>query len=592
MNIFNEIKNAIVTSLEALAAEGVLPADSDFSRVTAEPPRDASHGDISTNAAMVLSKAAGMKPRDLAEALVAKLRALPDVTEAETAGPGFINLRLRDGVWQDVLRAALKAGPSFGDGTAGGGRKVNIEYVSANPTGPMHVGHARGAVVGDALAALLAKAGWNVTKEYYINDAGAQVDELARAVHKRYMVALGELSQEDFDRALAAKEIQYGGEYLIEAAEELKERDGAKWSEGGEDAWLVPIRTFAIERMMVMIREDLAALGVAHDVFTSERGLVDKGEVGAAKAYLEEKGLIYTGVLEPPKGKVPEDWEPRPQTLFKATEYGDEVDRPLMKSDGSWTYFASDIAYHWDKYRRGFTSMIDVMGADHGGYVKRMQAAVKAVSGGEADLDVKLCQLVKLMDNGEPVKMSKRAGTFVTLREVVDRVGKDIVRFIMLTRKNDAALDFDFAKVTEQSRDNPVWYVQYAHARICSVARHTAEAFPDADLSDAALAAGADTSLLTDPDEIALMRLIAGWPRLVESAAEAHEPHRLAYYMNDVASAFHQLWNKGRDNAQLRFLEPENRPLSLARLALVRGAATVIASGLMVFGVQPVEEMR
>lgn len=592
MNVFNDIKTSIVKVLADLAAEGVIPADSDFSRVTAEPPRDPAHGDISTNAAMVLAKGAGLKPRGLAETLVARLSAHPDVTAAEVAGPGFINLRLRDAVWHGVLRAVLKTGPAFGASTSGQGRPVNVEYVSANPTGPMHVGHARGAVVGDALAALLAKAGWAVTKEYYVNDAGAQVDELARAVHKRYMVAIGELSQEDFDLALAAKEIQYGGDYLVETAELLKERDGAKWAEGGEDVWLVPIRTFGIAHMMEMIREDLAALGVEHDVFTSERGLVEKGEVAAAKAYLEEKGLIYTGVLEPPKGKLPDDWEPRPQTLFKATEFGDEVDRPLMKSDGSWTYFASDIAYHWDKYRRGAISMIDVMGADHGGYVKRMQAAVKAVSGGAADLDVKLCQMVKLMDNGEPVKMSKRAGTFVTLREVVDRVGKDVVRFIMLTRKNDVTLDFDFAKVTEQSRDNPVFYVQYAHARICSVARHMATAFPDADLSDAALAEVVDPTLLTDPDEIALMRLIAGWPRLVEGAAEAHEPHRLAYYMNDVASAFHQLWNKGRDNAELRFLDPENRALSLARLALVRGAATVIASGLTVFGVQPVEEMR
>jgi arginyl-tRNA synthetase len=593
MNVFNDFKEFIRSCLDDLAARGVLPAEAvDLSRVAVEPPRDPGHGDMATNAAMVLAKPAGLKPRALAEALAARLLDHEDIEAAEVAGPGFINLRLRPTIWAKVLRAALEAGESFGAATLGGGTPVNVEYVSANPTGPMHVGHARGAVVGDALARLLAKAGYAVTKEYYINDAGAQVDELAKALHKRYLVACGALSPAGFDAALAAKEIQYGGDYLVPAAEALKARDGDRWVTAAEDDWLPPLRAFGVAAMMDLIREDLAALGVRHDHFTSELALVRDGKVDEAKAYLEEKELLYVGVLEPPKGKTPDDWEPRPQTLFKASDFGDDTDRALMKSDGSWTYFASDIACHRDKYLRGFKTMIDVFGADHGGYVKRMQAAVKALSGGEAALDVKLCQLVKLLDNGEPVKMSKRAGTFVTLREVVDRVGKDVVRFIMLTRKNDAPLDFDFAKVTEQSKDNPVFYVQYAHARAQSVHRHFVDAFPGRDLTPAALAGTVDLALLADPDELALLRLIAGWPRVVEAAAEAHEPHRLAYAMGEVAAAFHQLWAKGREQAEVRFLIPDRPDLSLARLALVQGVATVIASGLAVFGVEPKEEMR
>lgn len=593
MNIFNDFKDFVGQCLDSLMAEGVLPAGPvDLSRISVEPPRDPSHGDMATNAAMVLAKPAGLKPRDLAEKLVAKLAAHDDVESAEIAGPGFINLRLHPSIWAKVLRAALEAGEDFGQSTMGQGVAVNVEYVSANPTGPMHVGHARGAVVGDALARLLQKAGHAVTKEYYINDAGAQVDELAKALHKRYLVACGAITPEEFAAALEAKEIQYGGDYLVDTAEALKARDGDKWVAAPAEEWLPALRTYGVAAMMDLIKDDLAALGVEHDHFTSELALVHEGKVDEAKQYLDSKGLLYVGVLEPPKGKMPEDWEARPQTLFKASEFGDDTDRALMKSDGSWTYFASDIACHRDKYLRGFTSMIDVFGADHGGYVKRMQAAVKAISGGDASLDVKLCQLVKLLENGEPVKMSKRAGTFVTLREVVDRVGKDVVRFIMLTRKNDAPLDFDFAKVTEQSKDNPVFYVQYAHARVHSVKRHFEEAFPQTDLSPAALAGTADLSLLTDPDEQAVMRLIASWPRIVEGAAEAHEPHRLAYAMADMAAAFHQLWNKGREQAELRFLIADKPDVSLARLALVRGVATVIASGLAVFGVDPVEEMR
>lgn len=598
MNIFNVYKDHIVTALEALVGEGALPDGLDFGRVTAEPPRDPAHGDIATNAAMVLSKPAGCKPRDLAEKLVAKLEQAPGVTEASVAGPGFINLRLDEAVWREVLRVVLSTGAAFGDSTMGAGRKVNVEYVSANPTGPMHVGHGRGAVVGDALALLLMKAGYDVCKEYYINDAGAQVDKLADALYARYLVACGRSTQADFDAKLAAKEIEYGGDYLVPPAGKLAARDGDKWADAPEAEWRPALRAYGIDEMMALIREDLGVLGVHHDVFTSEKGLVDAGTVQAVLDDLEKRDLVYEGVLEPPKGKLPDDWEPRPQTLFKATEFGDEVDRALKKSDGSFTYFASDIAYHRDKYLRGYRTLIDVWGADHGGYVKRVAAAVKAVSAGEATLDVKLCQLVKLMDNGEPVKMSKRAGTFITLREVVDELnersggkGKDLVRFIILTRKNDAPLEFDYSKVLEQSKDNPVFYVQYAHARARSVLRHGEKELGETAVTPQALAK-ADVGRLTDEAEMGLIRTLANWPRLLESAAEAHEPHRVAYYLNDVAAGFHGLWNKGKDNTELRFLLPEDRDLSLARLALVQGVATVIASGLAVFGVDPVEEMR
>jgi arginyl-tRNA synthetase len=505
------------------------------------------------------------------------------VTAAEIAGPGFLNLRLSDAYWADQLGDILRAGSSYGDSDMGKGVTVNVEYVSANPTGPMHVGHARGAVVGDALAGLLEKAGFGVSREYYINDAGAQVDVLARSAYLRYREALGE--------TITIPEGLYPGEYLIPLGQEIAKADGKVWLDKPEAEWLPHFRKTAIDAMMALIREDLAALGVKHAVFTSERALVEGGKVQAALDYLTERGLIYEGVLEPPKGKTPDDWEPRPQTLFKATEFGDDVDRPLKKSDGSWTYFASDIAYHWDKFRRGFPVMIDVWGADHGGYVKRMAAAVKAVTEGKGSLDVKLCQMVNLMKDGEPYKMSKRAGTFVTLREVVDEVGKGVVRFIMLCRKNDAQLDFDLIKVLEQSRDNPVFYVQYAHARAHSVIRHGLEMFPGQDLSGLALSSTA-LGRLNDPAELALIRLMAGWPRLVESAAEAHEPHRVAFYLNDLAAGFHGLWNKGKDDVTLRFLQADDSELSLARLALLRAVTYVIASGLAVFGVEPLEEMR
>ncbi|MBF0094684.1 MAG: arginine--tRNA ligase [Alphaproteobacteria bacterium] len=584
MNVFSYFQKVVSKSLQVMAGAGTIPSGLDAARVTCEPTREAGRGDITTNAAMVLAKAAGMKPRDIAVPLADLLRTEPDVRSVEVAGPGFVNIVLADSFWRDRLREVLRSGPSYGDSAIGQGVKVNVEYVSANPTGPMHVGHGRGAVFGDALAALLEKTGFDVTREYYVNDAGAQVDVLARSAHLRYREALGE----DIG---TIPEGLYPGDYLKPVGEALAARDGDRWRDRPEAEWLPVVRAFAIDAMMALIREDLDAAGVRHKVFFSEREMIGAGGVEAAMALLSERGLIYEGVLEPPKGKLPDDWEPRPQTLFRSTRFGDDVDRPLRKSDGSWTYFASDVAYHLDKHRRGFQSLIDVWGADHGGYVKRVQAAVQALTGKAHVLDVKLCQMVNLLDKGEPVRMSKRAGTFVTLRDVIDQVGKDVVRFIMLTRKNDAHLDFDFAKVTEQSRDNPVFYVQYAHARSCSVLRNAREVLPGAELSRPSLAEG-PLHRLTDPAEIDLIKMLAGWPRLVEGAAEAHEPHRLAYYLYDLAAAFHGLWNKGNDEASLRFLVPADSELSLARLALVQGVATVVASGLAVFGVVPVEEMR
>ncbi len=584
MNLFVHFRARVVDILEDMAGAGMLPEGLDTSRISVEPPREETHGDVTTNAAMVLCKPAGMKPRDLAALLAERLEAVEYVEAVEIAGPGFINLRLAPSFWHDRLAEIMGAGTAYGDSFVGQGEPVNVEYVSANPTGPLHVGHGRGAVVGDALAGLLEKAGFNVTREYYVNDAGAQVDVLARSLHLRYREAMGE----------AVKEIPeglYPGEYLIPVGAKIADEDGDKWLASPETEWMERFRGFARDEMMDLIKDDLDALGIEHEVFVSEKTLMDQGKVQAAFEDLTAKGLIYEGVLEPPKGKLPDDWEPREQTLFKATEFGDDVDRPLKKSDGTWTYFAADMAYHCDKYARGFRSMIDVWGADHGGYVKRMQAAVKALTGGEGNLDVKLCQMVNLLECGEPVKMSKRAGTFVTLREVIDQVGKDVVRFIMLVRKNDAHLDFDLQKVTEQSKDNPVFYVQYAHARVRSVMRLAAEEF-GADAITADVLAGADFGKLTDPAELALIKAMAGWPRLVESAALSHEPHRAAYYLQDLAARFHVLWNKGKDDASLRFLLPNNRELTFARLGLIQGVAAVIASGLRVMGVTPVEEMR
>ena len=578
MNLFAYFHDKIAAEIAALGF------DLDTSRMSVEPPRDPAHGDVSANAAMVLAKGAGMKPRDFAEKLRPRLAKLDHVTAAEVAGPGFINLRLDAAFWYARLGEILRAGPAYGDSTAGQGRTVNVEYVSANPTGPMHVGHGRGAVVGDALAALLHKTGHAVAREYYVNDAGAQVDALARSVYLRYRQAQGEDAGEIPDGL-------YLGEYLIETGATLARRDGKKWLGRPESEWLAPVRDFAIDEMLTLIRGDLERLGIEFDVFSSERQLVQAGAIEQAISELEKQGLIYVGTLEPPKGMLPEDWEKRPQTLFRSTAFGDDVDRPIKKADGSWTYFAADIAYHWDKYKRGFADMIDVWGADHGGYVKRMQAVVKALTQGKAALDVKLCQLVNLSDGGQPVRMSKRAGNFVTLRDVIDRVGKDVVRFVMLTRRNDQPLDFDFAKVVEQSKDNPVFYVQYAHARARSVMRLAAQHFGADELEPAALARG-PLELLADADEIALVRQLAQWPRTVEGAAQMHEPHRIAFYLQEIAASFHALWNKGNTDAGLRFVVEAKRDLTRARLALVQAMAFVIASGLKVIGVTPAEELR
>jgi len=584
MNIFNRFRNFTVEALEELARMEEIPSGLDYARVTVEPPRDPSHGDLATNAAMVLAKPAGMQPRDLAERLGGRLREAAEVASVEIAGPGFINLRLVPTIWYNCLREILRNGARYGESDVGAGRRVNVEYVSANPTGPLTVAHARGAVVGDALASLLERVGFDVTREYYINDAGSQVDTLARSAYLRYREALGEEIGE-------IPEGYYPGPYLKDVGADLASRDGDKWMATEEADWLPEVRRFAIDYLMNLIRDDLKALGVEQDVFTSERTLVEAGGVEEVVKALEARGLVYTGVLDPPKGKKPEDWEPRPQLLFRATAFGDDVDRPLKKSDGSWTYFANDCANHLDKFRRGFPEMIDVWGADHGGYIKRMKAAVTALTEGKGDLDVKVCQLVTLLRSGQPIKMSKRSGNYVTLREVIDEVGKGVVRFIMLTRKNDAALEFDLEKVLEQSRDNPVFYVQYGHARCRSVLRHAAEELPGIPL-DAVDLAAADLNRLTDSTEVGLIKLLAEWPRLLEGAADAHEPHRVAFYLYDLAAAFHGLWTKGKEEAQLRFLIPDDTGLTVARLALVQGVAIVIASGLLTFGVEPVEEMR
>ncbi len=581
MNLFSEIRGLVLDALAQMQSEGALPEGLSFDNVAVEPPRDAAHGDMATNAAMVLAKPAKMKPRDIADVLAGKLAADERITSAEVAGPGFLNLRLAPSVWQGVLAAVLEKGTDYGRSTMGQGQKVNVEYVSANPTGPLHVGHTRGAVFGDALASLLAYSGHDVTREYYINDGGAQVDVLARSAFERYREANG-LSPE-------IAEGLYPGDYLIPIGEALKEKYGDSLIDKPESQWLEELREFATDAMMDLIRADLKALGVEMDVFFSEKSLYGTGRIEAALQSLTDKGLIYEGVLEPPKGKKPEDWEPREQTLFKSTEHGDDVDRPVKKSDGSWTYFAPDIAYHYDKVTRGFDALIDVFGADHGGYVKRMKAAVSALSDGKVPLDIKLTQLVKLWKNGEPFKMSKRAGNFVTLRDVVDQVGPDVTRFVMLTRKNDAPLDFDFDKVLEQSRENPVFYVQYAHARVMSVLRRAAEAGITAD--DVTLA-GADLGKIDHATELTVAKKLAEWPRLVEIAARTNEPHRVAFYLYELAGDFHALWNKGNDETQLRFIQDGDVATSQSKIALARAVSVVISAGLGILGVTPAQEMR
>ena len=581
MNLFADIKTLVLDSLNAMVAEGKLPVDLDLSNVAVEPPRDAAHGDMATNAAMVLAKPAKMNPREIAGILSEKLAQDARIASAEVAGPGFLNLRLDPSLWLQVIPTALSQGQDFGRSNMGGGKKIDIEFVSANPTGPMHVGHTRGAVFGDALASVLIFAGYDVTREYYINDGGAQVDVLARSAYERYREALG--------HAPEISEGLYPGDYLVPVGKKLAEKYGDSLLDQPEDVWLEDLREFSTEAMMELIRGDLAALGVEMDVFFSEKSLYGTGKIESALADLESKGLIYEGVLEPPKGKTPEDWEPREQTLFRSTLHGDDVDRPVKKSDGGWTYFAPDIAYHFDKVQRGFDELIDVFGADHGGYVKRMKAAVSALSDGKVPVDIKLCQLVRLFKNGEPFKMSKRAGNFVTLRDVVEQVGKDVTRFVMLTRKNDAPLDFDFDKVLEQSKDNPVFYVQYAHARVCSVLAKSAEA--GFDVSDAKLA-NADLSPLVHPSEQGIVKKLAEWPRLLESAAQHHEPHRIAFYLYELASDFHALQHLGKVEPEMRFLQADKPAETNARLALVRSVAVAIAAGLGILGVTPAQEMR
>ncbi|MGP0008448.1 MAG: arginine--tRNA ligase [Methylocella sp.] len=592
MNLFSEFHGVITSILLRIAASGRLPTDLDLQRFIVEPPRDPAHGDLATNAAMIYAKEAASSfanPRQLAVEIAAALADDPRVAEAEVAGPGFINIRVKPEVFACVLRAALEEGARFGRPVLDGAKtlKINVEYVSANPTGPMHVGHGRGAVFGDALANLLEFAGHGVTREYYINDAGAQVDVLARSAYLRYQEALGEEIGE-------IPEGLYPGDYLKSIGGALAEKYGRHLLGRPETEWLDDVRGVAIEGMMAMVRADLACLNIEHEVFFSERSLTRGGDgdlVAEAIAELRRRGLVYEGRLLPPKGQPVEDWEDREQTLFKSTAFGDDVDRPLMKSDGSYTYFASDIAYHKTKIDRGYAFLIDVWGADHGGYVKRMRAAVEALSEGRVGLDVKLCQLVRLMRNGEPVKMSKRSGDFVTLREVVDEVGVDAVRFMMLFRKNDAALEFDLSKVIEQSKDNPVFYVQYAHARAKSVLRQGVTTISGIDISSDALAA-AELGLLADPGEIALIKLLAQYPRIVEAAALSHEPHRIAFYLHDLAASLHSHWTRGKDRPQLRFLNEERTDLTVARLALVTAVATVLASGLGILGVSAPEEMR
>jgi arginyl-tRNA synthetase len=577
MNLFGEFQASVRNELSAMMAEGVLPPNLDLSRVTAEPPRDVTHGDISTNAAMVVAKAAGMSPKVLAGALAKRLTNQPDILSADVAGPGFINLRLKENFWPKILNAILAKGENYGRSTIGKGINTNVEYVSANPTGPLHVGHCRGAVFGDALAALLGATGYEVSKEYYINDAGAQVDTVARSAFLRYQEALGM----DIGEIPAGL---YPGEYLEPVGQALVAENGKSLLAMPEEQWLPIARKKAIAMMMDLIKSDLASLKIHQEIFFSEKSLHDSGEVRDTVADLRKAGQVYEGRLPPPKGELPEDWEDREQTLFRATSFGDDIDRPLLKSDGSFTYFASDIAYSRNKIRRGYNELVYVLGADHGGYVKRLEAVAAAIAGpGKVDVIVRLCQLVKLFRNGEPVRMSKRSGEFVTLREVVEEVGPDVVRFMMLYRKNEAPLDFDFAKVTEQSKDNAVFYVQYAHARVCSVLRNGAELGRES--------VPHDFSLLNDEAERLVVRRLAEYPKMLEGAALAHEPHRISFYLYDLASDFHSLWNKGKESPQLRFIIKDDKIITDTRLAFLRAIRYVLSNGLRILGVNPVEEM-
>lgn len=583
MDVFAEFSDRVVHAMHTLFPNAD-NLDTLLARAVVEPPRDAGHGDLSSNAAMVCAKPLGVKPRDVANDLVEIFKNDPDVASIEVAGPGFLNFRLHNHVWQNALAVIGAQGADYGRSNVGAGEKVNIEFVSANPTGPMHVGHTRGAVYGDALASLMAFSGFDVSKEYYINDAGGQVDILARSVHLRYREALG-------DDIGKMPEGLYPGGYLVPVGKSLAEKFGDIYRDSPESEWLPTFKADVLDAMMDLVRADLAKLGVSHDFFFSEKTLHgDAGDIEKTLSWLREEGLIYEGRLAPPKGKLPDDWEDREQTLFRATDFGDDVDRALIKSDGSYTYFAADIAYHRNKVLRGFNHLIDVLGADHSGYVKRLKAATKAVSGGEAELDVRICQLVRLLRDGEPFKMSKRSGDLVTLSDVVDEVGRDAVRFMLLFRRNDASLDFDFSLVKEQSRDNPVFYVQYAYARTCSVFRNCALEMPDLDTSEASIRA-ADLSLIASAEEMELIKLAAQWPRIVASAARAHEPHRVAFYLHDLASGFHSFWAKGKDAKELRFVNASQESLTIARLNMVDAVRRVLGNGLALLGVSSPEEL-
>lgn len=585
MNIYTQVRQAVIAAVAAAQRAGDLPVlDTLPSSIEASPPREAGHGDAATNAAMVLARPMARKPQEIAAVIARHLNDWDSLESAQIAGPGFINLTLKPRVWQEELRAILQAGIGYGDARLGQGEKINVEYVSANPTGPMHIGHTRNACFGDVLANLLTKAGWAVTREYYLNDGGGQVDILARSAYLRYREALGETIGE-------IPEGLYPGDYLNPVGEALAKRYGPDLRDKPEEVWLPVVRAFAVDQMMALIREDLALLGVKHDVFTSERALIDSGKVQECFDYLQEHGLIYQGVPAAPKGKKIEDWEPVELPMLRATQFGDEVDRPMKKSDGRWVYAAADIAYHRDKFLRGHTWLLTVVGADHAGWVTRIRAGTRAVTDDKARFDAVLYNAVRLFRDGEPVKMSKRSGNFVTLRELVEEVGPDAARFTMLTRRHDQTLDFDFAKVREQSRENPVFYVQYAHARCCSVLRNAAQALPGQPLDDVSLSTAA-MGRLVETDELALIRRLAQWPSFVESAAQALEPHRIAFFIYDLAGLLHALWNRGKDDPSLRFLVEQDHDLSLARLALVRATALVLASGLAVLGVHPVEEMR
>ncbi len=583
MNIYKDVGKMLLDAFSAvLDPKDIIKIDQNL--INVEPPRDKGHGDVATNVAMVFAKKLSISPRDLAAKICQELRLMDNISSAEVAGPGFINIKLVDEVWFQSLHFILKTGKDYGSSTLGRGKKINIEYVSANPTGPLHAAHARGAVVGDALARLLKKAGYDVCKEYYINDAGSQVDILAQSTFLRYQEVLG-------DDTVIIPDGHYPGSYLKEIAKEIAKKDGKKWLSNEGPERLNAFKKYSIQMMMEKVKADLNSLGIEMDVFCSEQSLIQSGGVDNVVNILQQRELIYEGVLDPPKGKQSENWKARPQRLFKSSLFGDDVDRAIQKTDGSWTYFASDVAYHYDKYKRGFTEMIDIWGADHGGYVKRMESAVSAVTVGKAKLDVKICQIVHMLRDGKPVRMSKRSGDFVTIEDVVTAVGKDVIRFMMLTRKNDQVLDFDFNKVIQQSRDNPVFYVQYAHARCCSVLRNANikkndSGFEKSNFFDS------NVSRLTDENELYIIKVLTNWPRIVQAAAKAHEPHRIAFYLSDLAAAFHSLWNKGKEDEKLRFIVEDDQELSYARLSLIKAIAVVIASGLEVIGIEAAEELR